>query len=262
MPFDAWQGLVRGRRPWRSRVVIQTPLERSKRGGSGAFLGLASDGNRYWVKVIGGPQGDRVPITEQIVGRAGRLIDAPVRPVVTVYVPRALAGWEYRPGARLRRGFAHGSLALESCVEERRLSDRMRDENSRRHVGYYGLFDWCWGGDVQGLLDLDDDRAFHSHDHGWFLPPVGQTWDEAQLRDRADADHELAEDGSGLDCVEVERVASALENVTRDGILEVVSATPRSWPVTDAELESVGAFLEARAPRVAERLRARFGGGP
>ena len=257
----AWAGHLGHRRPWRSRKVVATPLRPSNAGGSGAFLALTQDNERYWVKTLNNLQDQRVVITEQIVGRAGALIGAPVCPVAILYVPRALAGWEFRPGRSLEPGLAHGSLALDSCVERRSLKFRERDENAVRHVGYFALYDWCWGGDVQGLFDLTDDRAMHSHDHGWFLPPVGGSWTRDALFEEIDEPHELAANGAGLDLIEVERVATRLEALTREDFLSVVSAIPRAWPVTSQELEAVGVFLEHRAPRVAERLRTRFGGG-
>lgn len=235
-------------------------LQQNPCGGSGAFLALASDGNRYWVKTLNGPQGNRVAITEQIVGGAGALIGAPVCEVTVVYVPKDLGGWEFRPGHKLQPGCAHGSRALEDVIEEKGCLDhRQLDENSIRHVGYYALYDWCWGDDVQGLLVVSEDRKFCSHDHGLFLPG-GTSWDPQNLEQHIDDPHELSFDGAGLDLIEVERVASRLESVTRDEILRVVSRIPRAWPVSDGHLEAVGYFLEQRAPAVASRLRIRFGG--
>ncbi len=261
--LNAWQGTLANRRAWRgARVHIVTPLQPSTSGGSGAFLSLGSDGRRYWVKGLNGPQGSRVPVTEQIVGRAGALIGAPVCVVEVVYLPSAIAGWAYRPGHLIERGFAHGSVAIDKCVEERPgLGDRDKDENAVRHPGYFALYDWCWGGDTQALLDLDGDRRFHSHDHGSFLPPGGG-WDIPNLQQSVGAAHELGSDGAGMDMVEVARLATRLENVTRAEILQILTRIPRSWPTTDVELETVGAFLEERAPQVAARLRARFGGNP
>ena len=181
-----------------------------------------------------------------------------------VYLPSAIVGWEFRPGFLIERGFAHGSRALEKCVEEKPgLGYRNMDDNAVRHPGYYALYDWCWGEDVQALLDLNADRQFFSHDHGWFLPPNGPTWDITNLQATVGNAHELANDGAGMDMVEIARVATKLESVTRGDLLEALSSIPRSWiGVTNDELEAVGAYLEERAPQVAARLRARFGGGP
>ena len=84
-------------------------------------------------------------VTEHIVGRAGALIDAPVCEVSLVRIPEELAGWEFRPGARLQAGFAHASLAVEDALEVvGKLNYRERDDNRRRHVGVFALYDWCW----------------------------------------------------------------------------------------------------------------------
>ena len=262
--LGAWRGVLAGRRPWRgSHVHIVAPNQQSTSGGSGSFLALGSDGKRYWVKVLNGPQGNRVPITEQIVAHAGGLIGAPVCETEVVYLPHAIAGWACRPGHPIERGFAHGSVAVENCIEERSgLGYRNQDENAVRHVGYYALYDWCWGDDVQALIALTADRRFYSHDHGLFLRPGAATWDAANLDPRVGEAHELTADGGGMDFVEIARVATRLESITRAELAQALARVPRSWPVTDDELENVGAFLEERAPQVAGRLRARFGGGP
>jgi hypothetical protein len=52
------------------------------------------------------------------------------------------------------------------------------------------LFDWCWGGDLQGLVALSDESRYFSHDHGWYLPPNGPTWDEASLETNVDTAHD------------------------------------------------------------------------
>src|SRR5262249_28316653 len=151
---------------WRSRLVMKAPLNQSTTGGSGAFLCLANDGRRYWVKTVNGPQGNRVPTTEQLVGHAGATIGAPSCSVDVIFIPKALVGWAFRPGYQLQRGFAHASLSVDNSVEEKALNHRNRDDNSARHAAYFALYDWCWGDDLQGLIQLDRDNEFVSHDHG------------------------------------------------------------------------------------------------
>lgn len=261
--FTAWQGLLTTR-PWRaSRLSLKAPIRASTSGGSGAFLGTGTDDRDYWIKTLNSGQGDRVAVTEEIVGRAAALVCTTCCEAALLYIPSAASGWEFRPGLRLERGFAHGSLALENCTEVGGPpTERNRDDNGVRHVGYFVIYDWCWGGDAQGLVSLDQDRAFFSHDHGWFLPPEGPTWSDPELRLRAGEPHELGADRTGLNPTEVVRIADRLEALTRDEILTVVESIPRSWPVTNKELEHVGAFLECRAPLVASRLRAYPGINP
>jgi hypothetical protein len=87
------------------------------------------------------------------------LIGAPVCPVRVIFIPSALEGWQFRAG-QLKRGFAHASLDVANSVQVGGLGDRGHDENAIRHVGYFALYDWCWGGDVQGLEALTDNRKF------------------------------------------------------------------------------------------------------
>ena len=117
------------------------------------------------------------------------------------------------------------------------------------------LYDWCWGGDDQWLYSEPDDRKLYSHDHGWYLPDVGPNWDESSLARCVDMPHVAPYPEDGLNATELERLASRLESISRDEIRLVLSEVPVSWPVTDAQLESLGYFLERRAAAVATRLR-------
>ena len=75
MSLKDWQGLI-AKRPAEADVVLDMALQQSKAGGSGAFLAAGNDGLRYWVKTLNNGQGERVPATEQIIGRVGSLIEA------------------------------------------------------------------------------------------------------------------------------------------------------------------------------------------
>jgi hypothetical protein len=229
-------------------------LRQSASGGSGSFLVLANDGNRYWCKVLNNPQGQRVPINEQIVARIGMLIAAPVCTPELVYIPPTLAGWEYRPGAMLVEGWAHGSLALEPVVETRTLQDRSSDNNARRHAGIYALYDWVGGSDPQWLVRGTDSEYF-SHDHGHYFPN-GPNWDIASLAAAVGHPCPLGVPPAGLDAPELARLAAAIEATTLEEIEACVAKVPAAWPVTDVELGAVVSFVLDRRQPVADRLRA------
>jgi hypothetical protein len=257
-----WLGLVPGRITLPDALVVEQPLQASPRGGSGTFLAVASDQQRWWVKPQNNLQGARVIVTEHVVGRAGALIDAPVCEVALVKIPEELAGWEFRPGARLQAGFAHASLAVEDALEVAgQLNYRERDDNRRRHVGVFALYDWCWGADDQWLHCESDDRKIYSHDHGMYLPD-GPSWTEASLSAQVDTPHQPTYATNGLDPGALADFSKRLESVSRDDLVALVSAVPTSWPVSNRELEALGFFLERRAPAVAARLRALKGGAP
>lgn len=250
-----WVGMIESRTDPVGGIVIEVPVVPSAAGGSGTFLGLGSDGRRWWVKPSNNLQGGKVIVTESVVGQAGALLGAPVCEVAVVEIPAEIAGWEFRPGAGLEPGFAHGSLAVDNVQEARALEYRERDDNQRRHAGVLALYDWCWGGDDQWLYCETDDRKLYSHDHGWYLPEVGPSWSEATLTAHVDDPHPLAAPSSDLDQAELRDLVETLEAITRAELVAMLRTVPASWPASDAELEALGYFLERRAPAVAGRMR-------
>jgi hypothetical protein len=74
-------------------------------------------------------------------------------------------------GLRLRLAEGYGSASLEvgDVVEVRSLQHRSEDDNARRHVGVYALYDWCWGADDQWLYQGGTRNTIFSHDHGSYL---------------------------------------------------------------------------------------------
>jgi len=218
-----------------------------------------ADGDRWWVKLLNNRQGPLVLVNEQIVGRCGALIGAPVCEVAVVELTDSHAGDVH--DVLVKPGLAHGSRDIGAVLNENALLHRGRDDNARRHVGVYAMHDWCWGADSQWLYATDEDRKIYSHDHGYFFPH-GPLWNErlASVVDHADTPHELQEPPAGLDVAEVRRVAARLEAIGTDEIAGVLSSVPPQWPVDDRQLETLGFFLERRAPQVAKRLLGLAGG--
>ena len=264
--LDAWDGLLSGSRTDEADVTLVMPDPNATQknrhsGGSKPLLGRADDGNRYWVKPLNNPQGPKVPVTEQIVGRIGLLIDAPVCEVRTIEIPDAIAqgNWKYAPNQPLEPGIAHASQNVGNANEQRgSLSHYNDDRNSQRFPYFLALYDWCWGGDAQWLYVESDDNQYYSHDHGWYLPPKGATWTKDAIQDKKDEPHVLQCQEQNLESNAVEEVVGALQDVDRNDILATLSTIPTSWNVTDEGLEAVGYFLENRAPQVADRLTQRF----
>ncbi len=240
-------------------VTAIAPLQPSGPSGAGPFLLRADDGERYWCKALNNPQGGLVPITEQLVGRAGALIGAPVCEPRIVRIASDLAGWEFRPGLALGDGCVHGSLAIEPVVEVRgTLDHRGSDDNTRRHAGIFALYDWMIGDDPQWLA-RGGDAEYFSHDHGFYLPPPGANWTAASLQTFGTGTHQLGGPTNGLDHTELTRLADGLEAVTREALEQCASNIPALWPVSDAELNAFVAFAFDRREPVANRLRALTG---
>lgn len=255
-----WDGKISGLRNSDAEIVLKAPLKQSQSEGSKAFLGTASDGNQYWIKTLNNGQGNRVPTTEQIVARAGSLIDAPVCVVKTIEIPGKLAGWEFSPGRKLEASIVHASLAVPNAIEIRgQLKHRQKDDNAKRHASLLALYDWCWGGDSQWLVCTSDEYKIYSHDHGWFLPPEGASWSINEIALRKNESRPLNTPNTGIDIDAIRNVIIALESIGRTEIQGILQAIPDTWPVSDAEPEAVGFFLEYRAPKVAARIKNNFG---
>jgi hypothetical protein len=259
--LEDWAGLVHGRTDDFNKLnlLAPEPLSGSPSAG-GPFRATASDKQTYFVKSLDTCLGGQEPslAVEQIVAQVGRLIGAPVCKTSLIRIPSAFQGFEvYSQRRRLTPGLAHASLALEHAEDVRPALDaRTKDDNSRRHVGLYALYDWCFGMDQQWLLDLDSDRATYSHDHGLYFPPLTQAgWSQEELISRADEPHELPDPRDGLLREEAKWVAMVIEQVSRDDLAGILRAVPASWPVSNTDLEVLGWFLEHRAAGVAERVR-------
>lgn len=263
MTFDdcrkQWLGLVSAHRPVSVDLRLDAVLEpqSESRGGSLPFKGLADDGEIYWIKQPSNRQSFRVPVTEQLIAGMGRLIDAPVCEVRLIAIPAEFDGEMLDNGTVLAAGIAHASRDVGVCAFDKSYGPqfRSRDDNRRRHAGYFALYDWCWGDDMQWLYDLLDDRKMYSHDHGHFLPGAPD-WNADSLAESADFPHELQANPAGLDDNELLRIADRLETLAARDLAEVVGRIPSDWHVSDRDLATAGAFFDYRMSPTAVRLRA------
>jgi hypothetical protein len=236
-------------------VTARAPLKQSDRGGSGSFLVLADDGARYWCKTLNNAQRDpRIPVNEQIVGRLGVTLGAAVCEPKLVYMGEPMVGWQFRDGHAIEEGWAHGSRAVEPVVETNELGSRAKDDNARRHVGIYALYDWVGGSDPQWLM-VGADEEFHSHDHGHYFPG-GPSWTIETLTQAGTTAFPIGTPAEGLDETEVARVADRLESITEQEVVAALSNLPAEWPTSDDQLEALVDFLLARREPAAGRVRA------
>ncbi|MDE2107032.1 MAG: hypothetical protein KGL39_58030, partial [Patescibacteria group bacterium] len=158
-------------------------------------------------------------------------------------------------------GIGHASLAVEPSLETHSLGHRMEDENIKRHAFLYALYDWCWGGDPQWLVAIGNEFSYHSHDHGWYFPPVGPNWTKEELLEKVEVPNIYhAENWNGIPKEIIQDVIDRLLGVDQATLKGAISTIPADWPVTDQELEHLGFFLEYRARQVASRIRQRVGG--
>lgn len=257
-----WAQTIGPRRAAGAEIRLAVVLERARpgAGGSLAFLALGSDGERYYAKVLNNPQGPRVPLTEQIVGRAGLLLGAPVCPVRTMEIGAQFVGQQFATGGQtLQAGIAHASAEIPGALEVRgALQYQTDDDNPRRQAFIVVLHDWCWGDDVQWMREAGQENRFHSHDHGHFLPPGGNQWTSQTLMLNTLAPHAFAGVCNGLSAGALAEAAVRLEALTQGDIVEALAGIPAGWVATDEELGHVAYYLFERAGPVAARVRARI----
>ena len=255
-----WRGELAGRRMDDARVTARAPMpKRPAGGGSRPLLVLADDGRQYWLKPINNPQRPIIPVVEQIVGRCGALIGAPVRPVEIVVIPEDLAGFEIYPGYVLATGIAHGSLHLDAAQLAWGLEHAERNENRSRYLEIVALYDWCQGDDPQWLYQTgaNADYEYYSHDHGEYLLSRGE-WTLDAIMTVVDEPRILAPPLSASSLSGFTELADRIASITREHLIEVLSAIPSSWPVSDTQLELLGFFLERRRDAVVTRVQERY----
>lgn len=264
--WSDWRGLLAGRRGDGALITAVVPLRSAQPpAGTKPVLVLADDGQRYWIKAVNNPQHPNIPIIEQIVGRCGALIDAPVCPVDLIAIPDELAGYPLYPGVALEASIAHGSLDMMSSHVTWALEHAERDENRSRYLDLIALYDWCWGDDPQWLVQTGTrenptetfDHEYYSHDHGDYL--FSRTgWTHDSIMESIDEPHILPVALPLSTLVGFSELADRIAAVTHEQLVEVLSAIPAAWPVSDAQLELIGVFLERRRDAVAARVRERY----
>lgn len=248
------------------RVSLVAPLRKSA-SGSGAFLGLASDGRQYWVKAPNNPQGSRTLIAEAVCYGVGHLIGAPVCENKLIDIPGALR-WEFAEGWRLHGGVGHASLNVEDVVESDEWSTYSgRDDNRNRQALILALWDLCMGVDPQWLHQVIADYSIWSFDHGFWL--AGESdWSIGWLRSVGVAPWQGDIDLAVASPAGLRMAADRVEALTLASIHSVTSDVPLAWGSTGEELAAVAEILFLRAEGVAGRLRAaaddteQAGGGP
>lgn len=255
---EDWVGGLRGYSRPSPTLTLRAPLKRAKSSGAGAFLGIASDSRRYWLKVPGNPQGNQVLANEVIAEELGRRLGAPVRERQLVRVSSDIAnGWKDFPVRNITESLiAHASLSVESAIDDDALRYTKRGDNPRRQARLLGLWDLCLGDDEQWLYDTSSAFAIWSYDHGfWFTTGQGD-WDSAILERLVDLDGSWSGPPRGLDPGELLRMADELAQLEPKDFLSVVSAVPVEWGVADRDLEGMAWFLHRRREAVGTRLRA------
>ncbi|MEB0286784.1 hypothetical protein QN345_00180 [Cryobacterium sp. 10I1] len=236
-------------------VTLVAPLQTTE-SGSGTFLGLASDGNQYWIKAPNNPQGVRTLAAEVVVHGIGALIGAPVCRTALVNIPISMnsLNWWFTPQHKLTGGIGHGSLNVDSViVSDEWTTYSARDNNRARQAQVFALWDLCMGGDPQWLHDTSDDYSIWTFDHGFWLGGDGD-WSSESLKRVRTSPWQYDLDPSVASAAALRDAATAVDALDRDAIRSVTQSVPIEWGIPSSDLSILADMLYLRTDGVAKRL--------
>lgn len=253
---DSWSGVLSGHpRPFAETQIFA--VARVADTGSVPFLGLAMDGNSYWVKYLGNAHGIDSLVAERVVEALARKLSAPMRPSMLVDVPPSLL---HHPGlstSGIQAGVAHGSLLLDTCQEKTVLDSAGRDGNAARQPRFIALWELCYGEDGQWLYDRSGEEQVWSFDHGYWITggePAPLT--PADLLVTVNQKRPWYGPVRGMDPGAFLGVADDLESLSVADFIDVVASVPVAWGVPDSLLEALAWWLHFRRAHVVTRMRA------
>jgi hypothetical protein len=255
-----WRALIDAATSQRPRPVqAQTFLRRHKTASQAVELACA-DGNKYVVKGLrNDEQQGRMVFNDQVAGRLGALLRAPVPEVNLVEVTvELIAANPNRNGqmGHLVPGTAHGSLRIDG-VTERIDNFDYADENRARYASLAIFFGWLVAGDRQFIFRKTQPCLVYSHDHGHFFPG-GPNWTPANLRQVQAVQAEAAlVTQLKLRPDELAEACAPLRDVRPEQIAEVVALPPDEWGISLNERVALAEFLYERRANLLRSMRLR-----
>lgn len=248
--IDDWQKLLSSDPPEPDGIPRALTFLRRWNSYSHPALLTCDDGKKYVVK---GKQLGRTLVPDQIAGRLGRLIGAPVPEVGLVDVPKELIEAEDELRG-MSPGIGHASVLLEGVGEKLGYDYTNTKQNRKRFASLAILFGWMVGGDQQFLYSDSEPHLVHSVDHGHFLPG-GPKWSipSPPWAGPAEPDPKTVKQCS-LTEAELHEAALSLLKTGRKHIAEAIVAIPSQWGVPIEEKVRLGAFLETRRKQLLSEL--------
>ncbi len=196
--------------------------------------------------VIKGMTHDRTLVTEQIVGRLGRVIGAPVATVELVFVSPELVKAEPQL-AHVTPGLVHGSKWIADCTDRSGVEVKYANmsENRNRFALLSVLYSWVSAQDQQFIYEKAAPHLVWSVDHGHFFPG-GPRWSVQSLTGVPPAVVDGTFAACALTPIEIAEAVEALRSVADHDIAAAVAAIPADWVFTAAEREAVARYLARR----------------
>lgn len=224
------------------RAFLGPPMTQ---GASRPIVSRAMDGYNY---VLKGRQAGRQIINDQIVGRLGVLLGAPVPPIYIAEVDECLTNDPDEPEYHyFHSGLAHASQLISGCMDDRDIF-RYQGQlaNRSRFARLSVLYGWVEASDRQFIYKSSSPNIVYSVDHGNFFPG-GPNWTTGDLvwSSRAVLDPTIAR-SCRFQATEIQEALTALAEVSEREILETVARPPAEWGITIDERVSLVAYLVYR----------------
>lgn len=238
-----WQALFAAAAAQSPPPVAHTFVKRWPSASAPVLL-VCDDGGTDREFVVKGRQGGKQPVNDQIVGRLGVGLGAPVGVPALVEVPQALIDAEPEL-AHMPSGLGHGSRWIPNCTERLSYEHAAEQENRARFARLAFLFGWTVAGDHQFIYENAAPRLVYSVDHGHFFPG-GPDWTIASL---GQAPPPTPDNAIVTTCaLTPQETESGRPAATPSDelIASAIASVPADWQLPDADRVALADFLAAR----------------
>lgn len=200
------------------------------------------DGNEYVVK---GQHAGRAIVSDQVLGRLGVALAAPVGQVCLVEIPAELVAAEPEMSG-VQPGTAHACRWIPGCSERAHIAHTELPENKPRFAALALLYGWAYASDHQFIYANDPPHLVYSVDHGHFFPG-GPDWTIESLADapRAVPDAIVVSQAS-LSNADLVGAAEILQSIPDEQIAKAVASPPDEWSLAFSERVALAAYLGSR----------------
>ena len=246
MTDDEWTAAIKNSQSQiRPHTTAETFVNRL-RSASQPVVVVCGNGETYHLKAMQ-PANAAMPwvaTAEQVVGRIGTLIGAPVPDVRHVDVPQDLVNAEPEM-SHMTCGLAHGSRTIPNTSDKLGVQTAGSQRNREAYSALGVLYGWTVAGDPQLIRTMDAAQDVYSVDHGYFFPG-GPNWNAGSLggREAARPDQQFLVNGAEPNKVD-EAIVRA-KGVTDAQLAGLIGSSCPAWGVPLTDLVALAKFLSHR----------------
>lgn len=246
---SAWHNLIAAEIARRPEPVEARTFHRVFASFSRPVHVACSDGSEFVIKGlrhdISPDEMGRAMASDQVIGRLGTAIGAPVGEVGLVVVSEELI--EVNPDMNhLKPGTAHGCRWIPGTTDRMWGQYMQEVANRERFAKLAILYGWMHANDHQVIYEEDTPHYAHSVDHGHFLPDAYQ-WTPVKLEaDTTPVPDPHIMEGARLTPKDVANAAEQLSTVTDEVIARAVASPPDEWGITMDERKALAHYIAKR----------------